>query len=67
MMLPAEVHVPLSSLTWTVTAFAFWRSFMANDVSPMPSGPVIPSLTTTSSVVPATASTTRLSQSVLIP
>ena len=36
-------------------------------MSSIPSGPVTPSLMTTSSVVPATASTTRPSQSVLIP
>jgi hypothetical protein len=62
-----EDQPPSSPGTCRVTAFFVRPASRTNMVSSIPSGPVMFSLTTTSRVVPATASTTRPSQSVLIP
>ncbi len=63
----AEVHRPSSPRTCTGARSGSWASLGRKAVEPMPIGSVTPSSTTTSSVVPATASTTLPSQSVPIP
>lgn len=62
-----SAHCPSSPLTCTAAVFARCRSVGANEVSCIPSGPVMPCAIATSRVTPDAASMTRPSQSALIP